>query len=761
MIIDGSGLVEDSAHPGVFTHVAGRWSDGGCMWTSSGEPLGAEGKCWLRLDLGRSAMVTGLHVWNYNEGGGWQNRGVKHVNVQVSLDDKVWSAAGDFDLRCASGADSEAGQAITLSKPVQARYLKLLPVAQYGRDNLVGLAEIRIRVADPKPGDKILAPRPPFKSLYARTTYAPRALGKPFPKAEDQVWPADAGVVDVTKPPYNAKGDGTTDDTAAINRALTEHNDRGAIIFLPNGIYRISDTLRWGKGEKYTALMGQSQAGTVIRLDDRASGFGEVQKPKHLIWTGGDPAQRFGNEIAYLTVDSGAGNPGCAGVAFVANNQGAIHHVAIVSGDGQGLRGLDLGSCGENGPLLVRDLLVTGFDVGVMTSNLINGQVVDGLTLRDQNVVGVRNHNQHLSLRRVRSNNAVPAVELKGGTTVLLDATLSGGAKDQSAIIAGGTLYARTITASGYARAVEGKDGLKLDEYVNREVASCFSETSKRALHLPITELPAVNWEPLARWVSPLAFGGKPDDDQDDTAAIQQAIDSGATTVYLPRGSWRLKGTVILRGKVQRFVGCRGSIDTIDGQPRAEPLLRVADGEGAVDIERLNGPWHNTMVLMSDTKRRVIVRHCGNVSMDFRGGGEVFLDDVVNNPGAPFRFTGVTAWAWQLNPECQGVHVSNDGATLWIFGFKSEASGTLIDTRNGGATELIGGISYTSSGDGGVPMFTVTDSRLSATLGEVCWDNRAYKVIVRESRKGVTKEFLATDPRWGQSLGLFSSGAGK
>ncbi len=39
MVIDGSGLREDPAHPGVFTHLANRWSDGGCMWTNNAKPL--------------------------------------------------------------------------------------------------------------------------------------------------------------------------------------------------------------------------------------------------------------------------------------------------------------------------------------------------------------------------------------------------------------------------------------------------------------------------------------------------------------------------------------------------------------------------------------------------------------------------------------------------------------------------------------------------------------------------------------------------
>jgi hypothetical protein len=705
--------------------------------------------------------VTGLHLWNYNEAGGWQKRSIRNFDLASSVDGKAWQPAGSYSLRCAAGTDDEPGERVNLAKPVSARYLKISPTSTYGRDSQVGLAEVRVYVSDPKPGDRVLRPRPPFKARYAATTYVPRPLGAAFPGSENIAWPSGA-VIDVTKTPYLAKGDGTTDDTPALNRALREHADQGAILFLPNGIYRLTDTLRWGHGEKFTTLMGQSEKGAVLKLDNHAAGFDSPGKPKPLIWTGGDPAQRFGNEIGYLTVDTGSGNPGCSGVAFVANNQGAIHHTTIVSGDGQGLSGLNLGAAVENGPLLARSVTVVGFDVGVTASSAINGLVLEDLTLRDQNLAGIRNFGQHLSLRKVSSQNEVPALLVKGGVTVLLDSVFagSGPASEIPAVSGPGTLYARNVSATGYARLLEGRTGFKVDEYESQDAASCF-DAPKGALKLPIKELPPVSWEPAEKWVSPLQFGGNPDDRGDQTGAIQRAVDSGATTVWLPRGLWRIGSPVVLRGKLRRLVGCRAVLETLDGKLRSEPLLKVEEGAGPLEIERLNGPWHGTRVLVADCRRTVIVRHCGNVSLEFSGGGDVFLDDVVNNPGANFKFKGGNVWARQLNPEAEGTHVLNEGAKLWIFGMKTESKGTLIETRNGGATELLGGLSYTSGGYGGVPMFTVVDSRFSATWGEVCWDDRYYRVIVRETRHGETREFKAEDPRWARSMALFASDGAK
>jgi hypothetical protein len=145
-------------------------------------------------------------------------------------------------------------------------------------------------------------------------------------------------ILDVTKPPFNARGDGVTDDTKALNAALqfvkdnhelhqgenysycTKRHNRNWVVYLPDGEYLVSDTISQGwpalamnilkswdhveflrvespeherelnggrfiRGQSNTAtvyaennwnlrVIGQSRDKTIIRLRDNATGFG-------------------------------------------------------------------------------------------------------------------------------------------------------------------------------------------------------------------------------------------------------------------------------------------------------------------------------------------------------------------------------------------------------------------------------------------------------------------------------------------------------
>jgi hypothetical protein len=61
---------------------------------------------------------------------------------------------------------------------------------------------------------------------------------------------------------FGARGDGTTDDTAAIAAALTAASAKGGVVFFPSGSYRITSTLRIAAGT--IALLGEGFASKIL-----------------------------------------------------------------------------------------------------------------------------------------------------------------------------------------------------------------------------------------------------------------------------------------------------------------------------------------------------------------------------------------------------------------------------------------------------------------------------------------------------------------
>jgi hypothetical protein len=576
--------------------------------------------------------------------------------------------------------------------------------------------------------------------------------------AGDVRYPADAGVINVKQPPYNAKGDGKTDDTRAIQKALDDHPNAGAIIYLPRGTYRISDTLRWPKGTiggweyKQTILEGESRQHSRIVLQDRCPGFRDPDKPKALVWTGPAPAQRFRNAVRNLSLDTGKDNPGAIGLQFNASNQGGVFDVTIRSGDGTGPIGLDMSYTGEIGPCLIRNVEVQGFAVGVRTGHVVNSITIESLTLSGQSRCGLENVGQVLNVRRLVSDNAVVAIVNARGPSflTLIDARLIGrqGAENLPAIRNDAPLLARNVTATGYARVLDnaGKPhpGLTLNEFTSLPARSLFgSET--RTLGLRIEEIPNVTVDDPRTWVSVRQFGAGGNDynnryRNDDTPGFQKAIDSGASTVYVPRGFYVLNDTVHIRGKVRRIVFLESQLVAGKGfKDSDKPVFRFEDGTAEVVVlERFSqtyGSLEKTW-LEHASKRTLVIRSSIMGRYDSVGGGRLFLDDVC---GGPFTFRKQEVWARQLNQETEGTHVVNDGGRLWILGYKTERGGTLLETRRGGSTEVLGCFAYATTGVSKDPMFVCQDAQFSVNMGEAHFGGN-FPILVREIKAGTTRE---------------------
>ena len=577
--------------------------------------------------------------------------------------------------------------------------------------------------------------------------------------ADEQRFPSHPLVVDVTKPPYSAKGDGMSDDSDALQAALNENVGRHKVLFFPPGTYLVSRTLTWPKNHNgrenwgFTMLRGQDRDACVIRLKDAT--FTDAAQPQAVMRCGGfGSADWFHNYVENLTFDTGNGNPGAIGLQFFSNNTGALRDCRIRSGDGAGVTGLDLAHRDMNGPLLVKDCEVSGFRRGVATGRAVNSQTFERLTLSGQTQLGFHNEGQPVSIRGLKSANTVPALGTYG-TVLLMDATLTGaGNAAQSPAIVnynGGRVFLRDVKTTGYSRAladmqtpdlaaawrITGADrpgslGPDLVEYSSTPTVSAFPSPAS-SLRLPVKETPAPVWEDPARWAVVDSFGADPTGKEDSTEAILRAVNSGAATVFFP-GSYRCGRTIPVRGKVRTIIGLGGSLNY--GR-RDLVNFRIEDGDASVVEIKHFGHLGGGIAIA--TRRSVMVRSlethtlAGTTAAE---GGEVFLEDVV---GGNFRFRRQRVWARQLNIENEGTHLTNDGGDLWVLGYKTERGGTLVHTLGGGRTEILGGFSYTTTAGRLAPMFVNHESSVWAFFGEVCYTGDPFARIIEETRGGVIK----------------------
>ena len=579
----------------------------------------------------------------------------------------------------------------------------------------------------------------------------------------DVVFPPCKSIINIKNPPYNAKGDGATDDTAAIQKAISDMMGQHQMLYFPAGDYVISSTLQWSNKNSSGAnawgfnwLQGQGPAKSRIRLKDGV--FKDATNPQSMMWCGGfGSADWFHNHVEGLTFDIGTDNPGAIGLQFYSNNTGAVRQCRFIDSTGVGLVGLDLGHRDMNGPLLIKDCEVVGFRRGISTSRGVNGQTIERITLRGQKEAGITNEGQSLSIRSLLSKNEVPAIT-SYGTLAVIDADLQGkaGASNHPAILNfnGGRIHVRDVTTSGYKRALADlvtpdsaaayrltddeqpkSVGPKLVEYFSHAITNPFGGKTE-SLRLEVADEPTIPADEPSAWANVDRFGADPTGGKDSSAAIQKAIDSGASTIFFP-GHYKLESTVIVRNNVHRMLSVGGGVDYV---AQSTPDFRVADGDGTPILFEhffsINGG------IEVDSSRTVMIKSAGVRHLTFTDrakGGHVFIEDVTTDD---LRLKDQKLWARQLNIENEGTHLTNNASDVWVLGYKTERGGTLVETKERGRSEILGGFSYTTTAGKLAPMFVTEDSSVFAYFGEVCYSGDPFQTIVKETRGGSTKTIV-------------------
>jgi sugar lactone lactonase YvrE len=120
-----------------------------------------------------------------------------------------------------------------------------------------------------------------------------------------------------------AKGDGTTDDTAVLRQAITEHR----AIYFPSGRYRVTDTITLRPD---TVLIGLHPSTTLIALQDSTPAFQGPGAPKALI----EAPKGGSNIVTGIGVYTNGINSRAVGVKWMAGTHSLMNDVRLLGGHG-------------------------------------------------------------------------------------------------------------------------------------------------------------------------------------------------------------------------------------------------------------------------------------------------------------------------------------------------------------------------------------------------------------------------------------------
>ena len=556
------------------------------------------------------------------------------------------------------------------------------------------------------------------------------------------------------------------------------------------------DAISFDYGAAYvsnTIVQGAGRAGpnatTLYLMDGATEADGSPVARAAIGWEAG-VEQFFRTAVRDLKIVVGRNNPEADGLAFHGNNQATVADVTIAARQGSGDVGLDLAHSAGIGPILVQRVSVRGFDVGIHSGWQNTMRNFDQVTLQRQRQYGwVNEAASNVIVRRLLSKNEVPAfwnmpTRLPGdgnGRVVLMDSNLVGfdGASTQTAISTYGQMYARNVRVSGYDlalanrtqdafRAYRGQDGIDgayIDEWWSQGahagdgggLTRLWDDTPDATLRLAASGVPTIPFDPAERWDGPQnhlvtlpdgRVSGRPDDGIDDTPSIQAAIDSGASTVYLPNGVWTVDGDLVLRGEVSRFLGTEAEMTASTFRDERPRFVIGPDGPRLVKIERLaNFGFTGTAPLFEHASDRNVIFESVS-GLHYRPTverpGRLFLRDTV---GGAILFRNQFVFANQLNIEEDttlpgaelDARVVNDGAKVSILGFKTEMPGVHVKTINGGRTDLVGQHQLNNFGSG-TPQYVTEDAALSVVLNVKPYAEAGttYGTVV-ETRDGETR----------------------
>ncbi|MCM5663883.1 LamG-like jellyroll fold domain-containing protein [Galbibacter mesophilus] len=551
-----------------------------------------------------------------------------------------------------------------------------------------------------------------------------------YPEAAFAVFDADTNrlatsgrIIDVTRPPFNAAGDGITDDTEAINAAYTfvaermeefgwqsaDSNNGSYQMYFPNGTYLVSNTIihnlgnitYTGKetdpeGVAWVRFVGQNRDNTIIKLQDNAPGFGAGAQKELISLQKKGVGDREGNnipaanQISDITIDTGSGNPGAIGVYWMSANTGEMDNVLIKSGDGQGYAGIDMPVFTVQGHY--RDITIDGFDYGIAsTTRGESNPTYEYITFRNQNIAAVLAEDGSPIFRKAASTNDVPFVIISQDESqiIIIDSQIEGTNSSVPAIDLQNEksqLFIRNTTFSGYSASVrkEGENVVSgnVEEYVWSDVYTLFEGFEKKSLNLPIAESPIMEWESdLSQWANVDEYPG-----ETDAERVQNAMNSGKPVVYFPKHEYNINTRITIPASVK-------FIDFMYSRPSNNTDFDIF--ESSSDMLYIYHINRGSAELIQSAARPVVMRNVTWNNFKYTGTGTstMYLESTAGfGSTVDFCPTPLTIYGRSINDENKGTsNFKVFGGTLWTMGFKTESETVAFEVRDGGFAEVLGG----------------------------------------------------------------------
>jgi Pectate lyase superfamily protein/SMP-30/Gluconolactonase/LRE-like region len=423
----------------------------------------------------------------------------------------------------------------------------------------------------------------------------------------------DVRAIYLTPDKFPVKGDGTADDSQALQQAIdtVQEKTNQGILFIPTGHYRITHTIYIWPGIR---LIGYGVARPTFALPSNTPGF--QQGPAYMfIFAGPRPRGNdaptdagpgtFYSAISNVDIEIQEGNPGAVGVRAHYAQHCFLAHMDFRIGSG--LAGI------HDGGNVALDVHFHGGRYGIWTKKPSPGwqlTIIDS-TFEGQREVAIREHEAGLTLVRPQFKN-VP-------TAISIDPRYS----DELWINDG-----RMENISGPAVIISNENSARTE--INMENVVCrnvpvfalYRESNKsvvgpaekyavrvfsHGLHYEdIAAVPAINdvyetatlqelpepirsdilgLPPMDTWVDIRSLGARGDAVTDDTEAFRQAI-AQHRAIYLPSGQYRVTDTISLRPD-SVLIGLHPSVTRIiltdstpafQGVGSPKPLLETPKG---------------------------------------------------------------------------------------------------------------------------------------------------------------------------------------